>query len=58
MKNTKRTVFTGLKSFRPATPDQLKAHVESVRKNVIPSIKEELRAKEKGAQRAKTYKIY
>ena len=58
MKNSKRHVFTGLQGFRPATADQLKTHVDGVRTKVIPSIKEELRAKEKGAQRAKTYKIY
>ena len=48
-----RHVFTGLKGFRPATADQIKTHVDAVRSRVIPSIKEEQQAKEKGAQRAK-----
>ena len=59
MKDSKqRHVFTGLKGFRAATPDQLKTHIEGVRSKVIPSIKEEQRAKEQGAQRAKAYKVY
>jgi hypothetical protein len=58
MKTTKPSVFAGIKGFRKATPALLRKHVESVRGKVIPAIKEEIRAKEKGAERARTYKVY
>jgi hypothetical protein len=58
MKTTRTSVFAGIKGFKKATPAQLRKHVESVRAKVIPAIKKEIRAKEKGAERARTYKVY
>jgi len=58
MTSSKPNLFAGIGAFRKAKPEDLKTHVESVRGKVIPAIKEDLRAKERGAQRAKAYKVY
>jgi len=47
-----------INNFVEAKPKDLRAHVENVRKDVIPRIKDKMRQKEKGAERVKTYKLF
>lgn len=51
-------LLSSLKSFTEAKPEDLRDHVEDVRSEVIPRIKDKMRQKERGAERAKAYKLF
>jgi hypothetical protein len=57
-KASARSTVAGVAGFREAKPAQLRAHVLGVRTKVLPKIKEQMKRKEAGAERAKAFKVF
>jgi hypothetical protein len=47
-----------IKGFKKATRAQLKPYLKNVRTKVIPKIKTQMKQKERGAERARSYKLF
>lgn len=54
-----RSVFDRLKNFQEADPESVRQHSKSVREKLLPELKKQLQAKERGvAAKAKAFKVF
>lgn len=53
----KSSLLKRIESFSEAKPDELNEHIEGVKSDTIPSIRDSLKRKEEGAEKARLYKI-